>query len=166
MIVVVPAVSGVMIPLALTLAMPGLVDNHVTVLFVAFAGVKIGVIVSVFPPAVMESDFLLISKPVSATGAGFTVTWQNATFPPSTEVATMVVVPAAIGVTLPLLSTVAIVELLEPQAIRLSVALLGVNIGESTSACAPAVIVRTVLFRVRPVTDMVSDVAVVLSADA
>ena len=72
-----------------------------------------------------------IVTPVTATVDVLTVTLLVAVFPPSTVVAVIVVVPAAIAVTNPLLFTVATAALLEVQLTFLFVAFEGLTVAVS-----------------------------------
>ena len=100
--VAVPTAMAVTVPL-FTVAMAVLLLDQVTFLFVAFSGSTVGVSVSVSPmPIVVVVRFSVM--PVTGTFAAFTVRMQLAIFPPSTEIALMVVVPTDMAMMVPLLT--------------------------------------------------------------
>ena len=104
--VALPAFTAVTVPSA-TVATCSLLLLHVTVWLVAFAGSTVAVSFSL-PPSASVNSVLVNVTPVTGTVCGaFTVTLHSAVLPPS-AVAVMVAVPAALAVTLPLLSTSAI----------------------------------------------------------
>ena len=121
-----PAATAVTMPFSSTVATLSLPLDHVTFLFVASAGVKLGVSWSVSPLlSVAEVSFRL--TPVMGT---LTVTAQVADFPPAAAV--MVAVPPPTAVTTPF-STVATLSSLLVHVTVLNVASSGATVAVSVT---------------------------------
>ena len=100
---------------------------HVTFLFVALLGLTVAVNDSVFPLAKFNEVLFSLTLSTAIVGS-VTVTLQVAVLFPSSVVAVIVAVPAAIAVTLPVKSTVATLELLLVHVTFLFVAFVGTTI--------------------------------------
>ncbi len=127
---------------------------HFTFLLVAFSGATAAERTSLAPTSRVRSG-LFRDTPLTGMAAAVTVTWQAAVLPPSTVVTVMVVVPGAMAVTFPAPSTVAIFGSPVVQV----TALLGAVSGATAAArvsLAPTARERVVLFRVTPVTALVT----------
>jgi len=125
--VAVPASIAATIPDALTIATASLLLLHVTLLFVALAGITVAVNAAVFPftNAIVLGDSV---TPVTGTVVlppPVTVTAQVAVLPPSAVVAVIVAEPAPTPVTTPDALTTATALLLLVQDTVLFVALAG-----------------------------------------
>ena len=105
-------------------------------------------------PTVIESDVLFKLTPVTETFCALTVMEHIAFFPPSLVVTVIVTEPADLAVTTPEEDTVATDVLLEDQVTDLSVALDGVTVAVNVCV-SPTVIVKDVMFRLIPVTEIV-----------
>ena len=128
--VAVPAAMAVTKPEELTLATFVSLDVHVTFLSVASAGETVAVSWKV-PPAVSDSALELSETPVTETVAVWTVMVQVAVLLPSTEVAVIVAVPAAMAVTKPDELTLATDVLLLVHVTFLLVAFVGATVAVS-----------------------------------
>ena len=157
-IVAVPAAFAVTTPEEETVATDALLEDQVTDLSVAFEGVIVADKVCV-SPTVMDMDVLLRLTPVTETLAAVTVTVQVAVLPPSLVLTVIAVVPAVLAVTTPEEDTVATEVLLEDQATDLSVAFEGVIVAVRVCV-SPSVIVRDVLSRLTPETDILAGLTV------
>ena len=125
-------------------------ELHVTFRLSALSGLTVAVSVSV-SPSVRVSSVLSRVTSVTFTALAFTVTLQEAVFPPSSVVTVTVATPAFTAVTLPSPSTVATSVLSELHAtFRLS-ALSGFTVAVSVSV-SPSVNVSSALSRVTSVT--------------
>jgi len=124
--VAVPAATPVTTPVLLTAATPESLDAHVTVLFVAVAGLTVAYSVCVAPTRMVVAVVLRVT-PVTATLA-LTTTAHTAVLPPSWVVAVMTAVPAATADTTPVELTVATPVSLELQLTSWSVALEGTTV--------------------------------------
>ena len=152
-IVVEPAAFAVTTPEEDTVATEVLLDDQVTVLFVALEGVIVAVSVCV-SPTIMLRDVLFRLTPVTEIVCALTVTVQVAFLPPSLVVTVIVVEPAAFAVTTPEDVTVATDVLLEDQVTALFVALEGVTVATKVSD-EPSYNDMLVLFNEIPVTDTI-----------
>ena len=106
--IAVPGITAVTVPLDDTVATPAgvLVIDQVTFLFVASIGNTFTFRLADSPSiSVVSAGITVISS--TETVFGFTVTSQNAIFPPSWVEATMVVLPAFNASTIPVLPTIA-----------------------------------------------------------
>ena len=139
--------TAVTLPLLSTVAMEVLDVLQVTVLSVALSGLIVAVRVSESPSVRVRVVLLRVTE-VTATSFFLTVTVQEADFSPA--LAVMVAVPSLTAVTLPLLSTVAILVSELVQVTVPSVVLLGFTVAVSVSE-PPSVRVRVVLFNVTEV---------------
>ena len=126
-IVAVPAFLAVTTPEVETVATVVLLDDQVTLLFVALDGDTVAVSVCVWPSVSVRLVWFRLT-PVTGTVGALTVTEQVAVLPPSVVVTVMVVVPALFAVTMPDEETVATDVLLEDHVTLLSVALEGVTV--------------------------------------
>ena len=118
MIVAFPAAIGVTSPVLLTVATSGLLDSHVTSCSVVFAGVYATINNSAGSPSVIVrlSGVTLIS--VIGITASTTVTVISSKIAASSlQVALMIVLPIAPGVTVPSAPTIAILGSSEVQTI-------------------------------------------------
>ena len=157
-IVAVPAAFAVTTPEEDTVATEVLLEDQVTDLSVAFEGVIVAVSVCV-SPTVMDIEVLFRLTPVTETVLAFTVTVHVAVFPPSLVFTVIVAVPAAFAVTTPEEDTVATEVLLEVQVTDLSVAFEGVIVAVNVWV-SPSVIVRDVLSRLTPKTEILAGLTV------
>ena len=136
-IVVVPFAIPVTFPSLSTIAISESIVDHVIFLFFALSGSIIAVNFFFSPTSnfiEFVSNFIpvtLISSPGSGSGVGstcefsVTITSHLAVFPPSSVVTVIVEVPSANPVTIPLLLTSTILELLEDQIMFLLSAFCG-----------------------------------------
>jgi len=147
-IVAVPADTAVITPELFTVAVPALPDDHITVLFVAFAGATVAVSVSLVPAT---SVVVVLFKVTPAANTGSTVTSHEAIKPPSVVVTVTNAVPGDTAVTTPPGLTVATVASLLAHDMALFVAVAGATVAVKVSV-APAESVVYVLFNVTPVT--------------
>ena len=122
-----PTVTPVTTPEVLTVAIPGLLETQVTVLFVAFAGATVAVSVAV-PPTVTVAVGGVTLTPVTGTLMGVTVTTEEEVKPPLCVVAVTVAEPKATPVTTPDELTVTIAGLLEAHVTVLFVAFAGATV--------------------------------------
>jgi hypothetical protein len=137
-IVAKPTATGVTTPLAETVAIVVSLLVQATFVFVAFAGVIVGVNVPAVQPAVKLKVFGLRLTLVTATGA-LTVTAHVAVFPPSAVVTVIVVVPTATGVTTPVLLTVATPGLELVHATAVPVAVAGASVAVRVPVAPPVI---------------------------
>ena len=109
-----PSDFPVTLPFSFTIATTGLLDVHITVLFVAFSGTTVAtksLISSIFNSSVCAFN-VIPSTPIvpgSICSSFVTVTLQDAYIPLSSVITVTVVVPTAFAVTIPFSSTSAIV---------------------------------------------------------
>jgi hypothetical protein len=160
-IVAVPVATGVTTPSVLTMATPVLLLDQVTFWFVAFDGVIVATRVSVAPPTAKVTLSWFRLTPFTATDAALIVTLHDAVLLPSAVVTVMVAVPAATGVTTPLL-TVATLVLVLDQVTFVLVAFEGVIVATRVPADPPAAKVMLFWFRLTPVTATVVEFTVTL----
>ena len=158
-----PAAFAVTLPLLSTVATVSLLLLHVTVLFVASSGFTVAVRVASFP-AISSRVVWFSSTLCTGTVAGcpLTVTLQLALLP--SAVAVMVAVPAALAVTLPLLSTSTISGLSLFQVTVLLVASLGFTVAVSFSVSFTSS-VRSVLSSITLVTPIFTPCSTVTLPD-
>jgi len=130
--VAVPAPTAVTCPLALTMATAVSLDCHVTLRFVAFAGVAVAVSCSVSPFTISRVETPAIVTPVTGT---VTLTVTLALRLPSAVLTVMVVVPPALAVTSPLAFTVATAVLLEVHVTLRFVAFVGATVADNCRVC-------------------------------
>ena len=145
-----PAAFAVTTPELETEATVELLEDQVTLLFVAFEGVTVATRDWVSPSFIVR-DVMFRLTPVTETVAALTVTEQVAVLPPSFVVTEIVAVPAFFAVTTPLEETVATVVLFEDHVTFLFDAFEGATVATSVSV-SPSVKVNVVLSRVTPVT--------------
>ena len=119
-----PAAIAVTLPAASTIATDGVPDVHVTFLFVALEGLTVTDMVYVLPAARERVDGFSVT-PVTEVCNALTVNVHVAVNPPSSVVAVMSLVPAAIAVILPLASIVATDGVPDVQVTFLFVAATG-----------------------------------------
>ena len=126
-IVAVPALRAVIFPEVVTDATEGSLDDHVTVLSVAFEGVTVAI--SVYESS-STSDRVTLSKitPVTSITFGAMDTEQIANLPPAS--ALIAAVPAFTAVTLPAGSTFASVGASDVHVTVLSVAFSGRTVAD------------------------------------
>ena len=146
-------------PPALIEATFGLLEDQLSVLFVALLGLIVALSVYFFP-AVIVSFVVLSLTLVTATVFFFTVTLQVAVLP-LLDFTVIVQVPAALALITPPDETVATFELLDDQVTFLFVALEGVIVAFKVYF-VPAVIVTAVAFSLIPVTATVGFFTVTL----
>ena len=146
-IVAVPTDTAVTFPCASTVAIAGLLLDHVTFWLVALAGAMVAIRVSLSPMGNVV-DVLFSVTPVTDC---VTVTVAVAIRAPSSVVTVMVAVPGAAAVTRPLASTVATDVLSLRHVTFWLVALAGAMMATKVSV-APTLSVAVVLFSVTPVT--------------
>ena len=130
--VAVPAALAVTLPIVSTIATAVLLDVHVTVLSVASAGDTVAESGVVSPTVIVFSLGDTITEATGITLA-VTVIVHVPDLPlPSAAVAVIVAVPAALAVTLPVVSTVATASLLDAHVTDLFVASVGDIAAESS----------------------------------
>jgi hypothetical protein len=94
----VPLPTALITPLLLTVATKGSEDDHLTVVFEAFVGFTVALMVFVLPTQIVAS---LTERAIEVTGC-FTVTAQDLEIPePSAALQVIVQVPAALAVITP-----------------------------------------------------------------
>ena len=145
-----PAFTAVTLPAPSTVAISVLSELHVTFRLSALSGFTVAVSVSV-SPSVRVSSVLSRVTSVTPTTLAFTVTLQEAVFPPSSVVTVTTASPAFTAVTLPSPPTVATSVLSELHVTFLLSALSGFTVAVSVSV-SPSVRVSSVLSRVTSVT--------------
>jgi hypothetical protein len=135
--VVVPAVTAITRPEAVTVATAALLLAQLTFWFVAFAGLTVAASCSEYvgpaTPITITVALLFRLTPVTGTFCAVTVTLHEPVFPPSTVVTVIRAVPALTPVTSPLLPTVATEALLELQLTFWLVAVDGLIVATRSS---------------------------------
>ena len=159
-IVALPAAFAETTPEDETVATDVLLEDQVTVLFVAFEGDTVAVRVCV-SPTLIDSDVLFKLTLVTETVAAVTVTAQVAVLLPSLVLTVIVALPAAFAVTTPEVETVATDVLLEDQVTVLFVAFEGDTVAVRVCV-SPTLIDSDVLFKLTLVTETVAAVTVTL----
>jgi len=146
--VAVPAVTPVITPVLLTLTIPGLLEAHLTALFVAFEGATTAVNAAVAWTCTTAGDG---RSNTLVTRIGVTVTDELAVLPPSAVVAVMLTLPGTTPLTTPVVLTLATAESLEDHDTVFVVAFAGVTLAVN-AVVTPTGILTEAGVRATPVT--------------
>ncbi|MCL1838774.1 MAG: hypothetical protein FWG47_05590 [Propionibacteriaceae bacterium] len=158
-IVAVPGFTPVTTPAAETLATELFEEDHARFLFVAFAGVIVGVNETA-PPTL---TLVVAGFKLTPVTGWVTVTVAEAVLPPSAVFTVIVALPTALAVTTPVADTVATLVLLEVQITFLFVAFVGVTVAVNDTV-SPTLIVAKDWFKLTPVTTTTGGVVTVIVA--